>query len=138
MYFKKYEDIKIFWKDTRNLLEKEEWYNTLLIGNCNEAIEKGNIDMFLATVTDNEKIELIMLYRKPWKLLLYSPTHNYSDEIVKFAAENIYKYDKELLGVNSDKNVANKFAKYYSELGKMDYVVHTGLRILLLENLKER
>lgn len=57
---------------------------------------------------------------------------------MKFAAENIYKYDKELLGVNSDKNVANKFARYYSELGKMDYVVHTGLRILLLENLKER
>ena len=49
-------DIKIFWKDTRNLLEKEEWYNTLLIENCNEAIEKGNIDMFLATVTNNDKI----------------------------------------------------------------------------------
>lgn len=134
MNFNKYEDVKIFWKDTGNLLEKEEWYNNLLIGNCNEAIEKGNIDMFLATVTNNDKIELIMLYRKPWKLLLYSPTHNYSDEILKYAAENIYKYDKELLGVNS----ANKFAKYYSELGKMDYVVHTGLRILLLENLKER
>ena len=28
-------------------------------------------------------------------MLLYSPTHNYSDEILKFAAENIYKYDKE-------------------------------------------
>ena len=80
MNFKKYEDVNIFWKDTRNLLEKEEWYNTLLIGNCNEVIEKGNIDMFLATVTNNDKIELIMLYRKPWKLLLYSPTHNYSDE----------------------------------------------------------
>ena len=25
MNFKKYEDIKIFWKDKRNLLEKEEW-----------------------------------------------------------------------------------------------------------------
>lgn len=34
MNFKKYEDINEFWEDTRNLLEKEEWYNTLLIGNC--------------------------------------------------------------------------------------------------------
>ena len=70
MNFKKYEDIKVFWKDTRNLLEKEEWYNTLLIGNCNEAIEKGNIDMFFATVTNNDKIVQMSYYTLLLKVLL--------------------------------------------------------------------
>lgn len=33
MNFNKYENIKEFWKDTGNLLEQEEWYNCLIIGN---------------------------------------------------------------------------------------------------------
>ena len=28
-----------------------------------------------------------MLYRKPWKLILYSPTDNTTDELYKFTAE---------------------------------------------------
>ena len=138
MQFNKYEDINIFWNDTKELLEKEEWYNCLMIGNCMEGTKKGKVDWFLATITNNNgNIELIMLYRKPWKLILYSPSNNYSDEILEFAANEIYKYDKELLGVNSEKRVANKFAKYYCNLSNMKYIVHTGLRILLLENIEK-
>lgn len=137
MKFNKYEDINLFWNDTKKLLEKDEWYNCLMIGNCIEGVEKGINNWFMATITDNYNIELIMLYRKPWKLILYSPTNNYSDEILEFAASEIYKYDKELLGVNSEKSVANKFAKYYCDLSNMKYSVHTGLRILLLENLED-
>lgn len=137
MNFNKYEDINLFWNDTKELLEKDEWYNCLMIGNCIEGLEKGINDWFMATITDNYNIELIMLYRKPWKLIFYSPTNNYSDEILEFAASEIYKYDKELLGVNSEKSVANKFAKYYCNLSNMKYSVHAGLRILLLENLED-
>lgn len=137
MRFNKYEDINMFWNDTKELLEKEEWYNCLMIGNCMEGTQKGRVDWFLATITnENDDIELIMLYRKPWKLVLYSPSYNYSDEILKFAAKETYKYDKELLGVNSEKSVANKFAKYYCDLSNMKYLVHTELRILLLENIE--
>ena len=136
MKFNKYEDINLFWNDTKELLEKDEWYNCLMIGNCIEGIEKGINDWFMVTITDHYNIELIMLYRKPWKLILYSPTNNYSDEILELAASEIYKYDKELLGVNSEKSVANKFAKYYCGLSNMKYSVHAGLRILLLENLE--
>ena len=137
MKFNKYENIKEFWKDTGNLLEQEEWYNCLIIGNCLEALEKGNIEMFLATVTnDNNEIELIMLYRKPWKLIFYSPTNNYSDEILKFTAEEVYKYDKDLLGVNTRNDVAERFARFYCELANMKYKIYQGLRILLLEELE--
>ena len=137
MKFNKYEDINLFWNDTKELLEKDEWYNCLMIGNCIEGVGKGINDWFMTTITDNYNIELIMLYRKPWKLILYSPTNNYSDEILEFASSEIYKYDKELLGVNSEKSVANKFSKYYCDLSNMKYSVHTELMILLLENLED-
>lgn len=138
MKFNKYENIQDFWKDTETLLEKEEWYNCLMIGNCLEALEKGSIEMFLATVTNEYNvIELIMLYRKPWKIIFYSPTNNYSDEILKFTAEEVYKYDKELLGVNFQNDVAERFANFYCELANMKYTTHTGLRILLLEQIEK-
>lgn len=138
MQFNRYTDITSFWSDTKELLEKEEWYNCLIIGNCIEGVEQGRVDWFFATITDdNSNIELIMLYRKPWKLVLYSPTNNYSDELLKFAANEIYKHDKELLGINTEKTVAEKFSKYYCNLANMEYSIHAWLRILLLENIED-
>lgn len=137
MQFNKYTDITSFWSDTRELLEKEEWYNCLIIGNCLEGVEQGSVDWFFATITDDyNNIELIMLYRKPWKLVIYSPTNNYSDKLLKFAANEIYKHDKELLGINTEKTAAKKFSKYYCNLANMEYSIHKGLRILLLESIE--
>ena len=114
MKVNKYENIQDFWKDTETLLEKEEWYNCLMIGNCLEALEKGSIEMFLAAVTNEYNvIELIMLYRKPWKIIFYSPTNNYSDEILKFTAEEVCKYDKELQG-----NTNKIYTKFYERCFK--------------------
>ena len=50
--------------------------------------------------------------------------------------EEVYKYDTELLGVNSRNDVAERFANFYCELANMKYIIHTGLRILLLEKLE--
>ena len=50
----------------------------------------------MAFIPDEKNdIEFIMLYRKPWKLIVYSPTNNYSDEILQFAANEIYNALKE-------------------------------------------
>jgi len=138
MKLKKYDDIKLFWKENQEWLEEKEWYNCLMIGNCLDGVKNGMDHWFLATVENNGVTELIMLYRKPWKLLIYSPTNNNSDEILNFTASEIYHYDKELLGVNAEKDVANTFAKYYCALAKMKYKVHTPLRILLLEKMSEK
>ena len=137
MNFKKYSDINLFWNDNQKLLEEQEWYNCLMIGNCIDGLKNVRDNWFLATIENNQTTELIMLYRKPWKLLMYSPTNNYSDEILKFAAEEIYKYDKELLGVNAQKDAANRFTEYYCQLSNMKHKIHNGLRILLLENIAD-
>ena len=77
-----------------------------------------------------------MLYKKMDKLLLYSPTNNYSDEILKFAANEIYKYEEKLSGIISEKSVANNFTKYYCDLSKMKYSVNKELKILVLESIE--
>ena len=138
MEFIIYNEVEEFIKENFELILQKEWLNCLMVGNCLEGQKIGTEGWLLGKVTQNGKTELVILYRKPWKLIMYSPTENTSDDLYKFVAEEVYKIDNELLGVNAETEIANKFAKYYSELGKMDYVVHTGLRILLLENLKER
>lgn len=135
MKFKRYFDIKEFWNDNQKLLEEKEWYNCLMIGNCLDGVKNGMDNWFLATIENNNNTELIMLYRKPWRMVIYSPTNNKSDELFKFAATEVYKCEPELLGINTEKQNANKFAKYFCELANKQYKIRTPLRILLLEQM---
>ncbi|MBP3597749.1 MAG: hypothetical protein J6J60_10230 [Clostridia bacterium] len=48
----------------------------------------------------------------------------YSDELLKFTVEEVYKYDKDLLGVNTRNDVAERFAKFYCELANMKYKIY--------------
>lgn len=135
MEFFKYEDVEQFMKENFELILKKEWLNCLMVGNCLEAQKIGTDGWLLAKVSQNEQTELIMLYRKPWKLIMYSPTDNTSDELYKFAAEEIYKQDNNLLGVNGETEIANKFAKYYCETANKNYKLVTPMKILVLEKM---
>lgn len=143
MNFKQYQDIHEFVKENEALINEKEWFNNLMVGNINYGIENGTGEGWLmARVENNEKTELIMLLRRPWHLLLYSPTDNESDELYKFAAEAVYQVDRDVPGVNAEKLVANKFAKYYCEAAGKNFKLHTPMRILVVKemipfNLKE-
>ena len=67
MNFKKYSDINLFWNDNQKLLEEQEWYNCLMIGNCIDGLKNGMDNWFLATIENNQTTELIMLSRKQTK-----------------------------------------------------------------------
>jgi len=136
MEFIRYKNIEDFMKDNFELILEKEWLNCLMVGNCLEGQKIGTEGWLLAKVTQNEKTELIMLYRKPWKLIMYSPTNNTSEELFKFAAEEVYKIDNNLLGVNGEVKIANKFAKYYCEVAKKQYSLIRPMKILLLEKLR--
>jgi len=135
MQFVKYENIEDFIKENFELILEKEWLNCLMVGNCLEGQKVGIDGWLLAKVTQNEKTELIMLYRKPWKLIMYSPTNNTSDELYKFAGEEVYKIDNDLLGVNAEKVIANKFAKYYCKTANKHYKLVTPMKILVLEKM---
>ena len=132
----KYDNIEDFVNENIDLILEKEWLNCLMVGNCLEGLKQKAANWLLAKVTENNKTELIMLYRKPWKLLLYSPTDNKSDELFRFTAKEIYKIDPNLLGVNAEKEIANKFTKYYCEISNLSFKIHRPLRILLLTQLK--
>ena len=138
MQFIKYENIEEFMKDNFEPLLEKEWLNCLMVGNCLEGKQIGTQDWLLAKVIQNKRTELIMLYRKPWKLLLYSPTDNKTDELYKYTAEQVYKQDRKLLGVNAETEMAHKFARFYCEIEKQQYKLENSLKILVLEKMQPK
>ena len=138
MKFKKYNNIKDFCEENLELLLEKEWLNNLIVGNCFDALENGGEeDWILANVSNDGKTELIILYRKPWKVLLYTPTDNFSKELYEFAANEMYKIDRNLIGVNTDYRAAELFAKEYTKLSGKEYKILFPMRILLLEKINE-
>ena len=136
MKFKRYNDLHEFVKENDKLINEKEWLNNLMIGNINYGLKNGTDEGWLmAKVEDNGNTELIMLLRRPWKLLLYSPTNNSSDELYKFTSEAVYEVDKDIPGVNAEKVIANKFAKYYCEKTQKDFKLHTPMRILVIKEM---
>lgn len=138
MEFIKYEKIEYFMKENFELILEKEWLNCLMVGNCLEGQKIGTEGWLLAKVTQNGKTELVMLYRKPWKLIMYSPTDNTSEELYKFAAQEVCKQDKNLLGVNAEAEIANKFAKYYCIEANKEYKIVHPMKILVLEKMQPR
>ncbi|MBQ3407888.1 MAG: GNAT family N-acetyltransferase [Clostridia bacterium] len=138
MEFVHYTNGQDFTNENLNLLLEKEWLNNLIVGNCQDSL---NIDIdddwILASIKNENKTELIMLYRKPWKLLMYSPTNNKSDELYQFVAKEIYKINSCLPGVNTESEIAKKFANYYCEISHQKPKLRIPMRILLLEHLAE-
>ena len=75
----------------KDLLEEKEWYNNLMIRNCNYGVNNDTKDWLFGIVKNNEIIEMIVLFRPPWKMVVYSPLNNYSDEIIIYLANEVYK-----------------------------------------------
>lgn len=138
MEFKKYDDPNEFIEENEKFILEKEWLNNLMAGNYKDAVEEGlTEDWLLARVTDNGQTELIMLLRKPWRLLMYSPTDNKSEELYRFAAEELYKVDPTLEGVNTEKDISQIFAREFCKVAGKEPKVRFEMRILVLEKLTE-
>ena len=138
MEFKKYDDPNEFIKENENFILEKEWLNNLMAGNYKDAAVEGlNENWLLARVTEGEQTELIMLLRKPWRLLMYSPTNNKSEELYRYAAEEIYKIDPTLEGVNTEKEISQIFAKEFCKVAGKTPKVRFEMRILVLDKIKE-
>ena len=138
MEFKKYDNPNEFVKDNEKFILEKEWLNNLMAGNYNEALKNGiDENWILARVTEGEKTELIILLRKPWRMLMYSPTDNKSEELYRFAAEKLYEIDKTLDGVNAEKEISQIFANEFCKIAGKESKVRFEMRILVLEKLAQ-
>lgn len=136
MEFKLYDSAKNFHEENIEILEKDEAINNIIIFNTNEAIKLENIDNWiLARVEENKQVELIIVYRPPHNISFYSPTNNKQEELYEFVAKELYKIDKHILGVMSEKEISYLFAKYYCKMSNQEIILEKGLYILLLEKL---
>lgn len=68
---------------------------------------------------------------------MYSPTNNKSEKLYRFAAEELYKVDPNLEGVNTEKEISQIFAREFCRVAKKEPKVRFEMRILVLEKLKE-
>ena len=138
MEFKRYDDPNEFIQENEKFILEKEWLNNLMAGNYKDAVKEGlNENWLLARITEGKQTELIMLLRKPWRLLMYSPTNNKSEALYKFAAEELYKIDPNLEGVNTEKEVSQIFAKEFCKVAGKEPKVRFEMRILVLEELTE-
>ena len=138
MEFKKYDDPNEFIEENEKFILEKEWLNNLMAGNYKEAVTEGlNENWLLARVTEGNRTELILLLRKPWRLLMYSPTNNKSEELYRFAAEKLYEIDPNLEGVNTEKEVSQIFAKEFCKIARKEAKVRFEMRILVLEKSNE-
>lgn len=138
MEFKRYDDPNEFVKDNEKFILEKEWLNNLMAGNYKDAVEEGlTDDWLLARVTDAGKTELIILLRKPWRTLMYSPTNNKSEELYRFAAEKLYEVAPDLEGINTEKDISQIFANEFCKVAGKKPKVRFEMRILVLEKLNE-
>lgn len=138
MEFKKYDNPIEFIEENEKFILEKEWLNNLMAGNYKDAVEEGlNENWLLARVTENGNTELIILLRKPWRMLMYSPTNNKSEELYKFAAEKLYEIDPNLEGVNTEKDISQIFANEFCKIAGKNPKVRFEMRILVLEKLTE-
>lgn len=136
MEFKKYENPNEFIEENEKFILEKEWLNNLMSGNYKEALKEDiSQGWLLARVTEGEQTELIILLRKPWRMLMYSPTNNKSEELYKFAAEKLYEIDPELEGINTEKEVSQIFANEFCKIAGKKQKVRFEMRILVLEKM---
>ena len=60
-----------------------------------------------------------------------------SNKLYKFAAEEVYKIDSEISGINAEREISRMFANEYCKIGNKSWKVRLEMRILVLENILE-
>lgn len=131
-----YTDRHKFYYENIEWLQKEEALNNLIIANMVEALNlEDTKDWTYGRVTKKKQVELIFLRRPPFLLLMYSPTKNQSDELYEFLAKKTYKIIPNLPGVNSEVNIAQKFARSFAKQAKKKIQIEKKLCILKLDEL---
>lgn len=119
MQFKRYTDVHEFYKDTYDVLMRDEAQNMILLGNIiigNEGKDKTDwrdpANWLMATISDANGICLTALMTPPHNITLYSTDNKINHQAIKCLVDGLESY--EIPGVTTEKGLANLFAKEYS------------------------
>jgi len=136
MKFRAYKDVKEFYKDTYDILLKDEAQNLIPLGNIiigNKGEDKYGWrdpdNWFMATVSDEKSILLTAIMTPPFNLTLYATDNIICEGILKFFVEEIIKADIHITGITSEKSLAEKFTKIYTASKAVNYTIRFSQRI---------
>ena len=136
MKFNLYGDVKIFYRDTFNVLMRHEAQNliplgNIIIGNAGED-KTGWRDpaaWFMATVTDGADILLTAVMTPPFNLTLYAADNKINDSAIDCLVKGMIAENTAVPGIMSDNVLAERFAKAWAEKKNTAYSIAEKLRI---------
>jgi len=136
MKFLQYRDIKSFYKDTYNILLRHEAQNIIPLGNIiigNQGNDqfgwRDTSKWFMATVSDDTRIQLTAVMTPPFNLTLYATDNRINDEALTCLANEIVKNNIHIPMVMTEKVLAECFAKIYSKKKGLKYSIFKTLRL---------
>lgn len=136
MEFKHYDDIKLFFFDTFDILIRHESQNLIPLGNIiigNEGTDKtgwrDTTNWFMATVSDENGINLTAVMTPPHNLTLYATDNKIDDSVLTCLVTGILESDFVIPGVMSENALAESFANTYSKICNRKYSIRKKQRI---------
>lgn len=134
MHFKQYSDVHAFYKDTYQVLIKNEAQNMILLGNLLIGVKgedkigwRDPSNWIMATVSNENHILLTALMTPPHNLTLYATDNQTSTEAINCLIEGLL--EEKLPGVITEKRLAEQFARAYTDRHKMTYGTTMDQRI---------
>ena len=142
MTYKQYDDIKIFYRDTYDIMMRHEAQNLVPLGNViigNEGKDKtgwrNTENWFLATVSDHDDIKLTAIMTPPFNLTLYATDNQYSNETITSLIDGIIDADIPVSGVMTVSDLAESFARGYCSAKGVTYEIKKHQRIYELTQI---
>ena len=136
MKFNQYKEIQNFYQDTYDVLMRHEAQNLIPLGNIilgNEGKDKTDwrdpANWFMATVTSGAGVILTAVMTPPHNITLYETDNLVNDEALASLIKGIMETDYEIPGVMTEKVLAQRFAKAWSEARGAKHRVHKDMRI---------
>ena len=133
MRFNMYEDVKSFYRDTHELLERHEAQNLIILGNIvtgNAGPDKTGwrdpANWFMAVVQD-AGIRLIALMTPPYNVTLYATDNRTDEETLACLVHGIEDSGVSIPGVTSEKTLAERFAETCAGIKGIRYSVDKSL-----------
>ena len=140
MLYKSYDSVKSFYRDTYDILMRQEAQNLIPLGNVIIGYEsegssgdtsgwKNTALWFMAAVSDESGVLLSAIMTPPFNLTLYATDNVINDEALSRMVHGIAKTDLKVPGLLTDKVLAGRFAKAWAEAKGARYSVHKNMRI---------
>lgn len=144
MNFTIYEDVKIFYKETYDILMRHEAQNVIPLGNIiigNEGKDKTDwrdpANWFMAAVSDGRGILLTAVMTPPHNLTFYATDNKNDEAALRCLLDGIVEKGVNIPGVMAEKSLAELFAKSYSERHGIKFNVNKNQRIYELSDVNE-